>query len=283
MTDSPTTREAELIDHAAAPQTQTALAADLRALGIQPGETLLVHSSLSALGWVVGGEVAVVGALLDALGPDGTLVVPAQSGSNSDPAGWSSPPVPPEWWPVIRANMPPYHPASTPTRGMGRIPDTVRTWPGAVRSPHPQVSFAAVGAGAAALMARHDLDCRFGPRSPLPALETAGARVLLLGAGFDSCTCLHLAETRIPGAPTQEESCAVAGSDGRQQWVTYSDVVSDEGDFPELGAAFVAAGGVRTGPVGAATAQLFPLADVVAFGVDWLPKNRGGEWSGGAS
>jgi len=84
-------------------------------------------------------------------------------------------------------------------------------------------------------MATHELDCRFGERSPLAAIEAAGARVLLLGAGFESCTCLHLAETRIPGAPTEQQSCSVSTPDG-PAWVTYTDIVAEEDDFAELGA-----------------------------------------------
>jgi len=211
------------------------------------------------------------------LGPAGTLVVPAQSAGNSDPALWEHPPVPEEWWPVIRANMPPYDPATTPTRGMGRIADATRLWPGAVRSAHPQFSFAALGARAAELMARHDLDCRFGAHSPLAAVEAAGGRVLLLGVGFESCTCLHLAETRVPNAPTEESSCSAATGDGAA-WVTYTDVVADEEDFVELGAAFVASGAVTAGTVGRAAAQLFGVREAVAFGAAWMPEHRGPQW-----
>jgi aminoglycoside 3-N-acetyltransferase len=275
---SPESREADLVSRSGLPRTRSALAADLRALGVRPGEVLLVHSSLSALGWVVGAEVAAVGALLDALGPDGTLVVPAQSFGNSDPAGWSRPPVPESWWPVIRANTPPYDPAITPTRGLGRIPETVRRWPGAIRSAHPHASFAAIGPRAAELMATHELGCRFGERSPLAAIEAAGARVLLLGAGFESCTCLHLAETRIPGAPTEQQSCSVSTPDG-PAWVTYTDIVAEEDDFAALGADFAATGAVHTGRVGDAQARLFGVAEVVTFALGWLPAHRGGVWS----
>lgn len=79
------------------PVTEQSLAEDLRALGVGREMVVLVHSSLSALGWVCGGPVAVVRALLWALGADGTLVMPAHSGGLSDPSLWRSPPAPAAW------------------------------------------------------------------------------------------------------------------------------------------------------------------------------------------
>src|SRR5262249_32264089 len=138
------TREAELVAATDVPRTTDSLARDLRALGLGGGDVVVVHSSLTALGWVSGGAQAAVQALLDAVAPAGPIVVPAQSGGLSDPAEWRNPPVPEAWLDTVRDSMPAYDPARTPTRGMGAIPELLRTWPGAIRSAHPHVSFAAI-------------------------------------------------------------------------------------------------------------------------------------------
>ncbi|MFD8352862.1 aminoglycoside N(3)-acetyltransferase [Streptomyces coelicoflavus] len=248
--------------------TRGTLAAGLRELGVRTGDTLLAHTSLSSLGWVCGGPVAVVRALLDVLGPDGTLVVPTQTGDLSDPALWTSPPVPEAWWESIRAATPPYDPLTTPSRGVGVVPETVRTWPGARRSAHPQTSFAALGARAAEVVAGHATDCRLGERSPLAVLERLDARVLLLGAGYDACTAFHLAEYRIPGPMVE------VGRPGPVGWERVREVSITSERFDELGHDFERDRPVVRGRVGAADVRLFPLPDAVAYAERWLPLHR---------
>ncbi|MEU9403505.1 AAC(3) family N-acetyltransferase [Streptomyces sp. NPDC048242] len=248
--------------------TRETISARLRELGVEPGETLLVHSSLSSLGWVNGGPVAVVQGLLDALGPTGTLAVPAHSADLSDPALWRNPPVPEEWWERVRATMPVYDPRTTPTRGIGVIPETVRTWPGALRSAHPHTSFAALGPRAAEITEDHAPDCRLGERSPLARLEKLGARVLLLGAGYDSCTAFHLAEYRVP-APL-----VPVGRPGPEGWETVTEVSISSDRFDELGHDFERDRPVVRGRIGTAETRLFPLPDAVAYAQRWLPVHR---------
>ena len=81
-------REGQVVRKTETPATIESLQADFRLLGIKTGMVLLVHSSLSALGWVCGGPVAVIIALQEVLGETGTLVMPTHSTDLSDPSQW---------------------------------------------------------------------------------------------------------------------------------------------------------------------------------------------------
>ncbi|MFC4536699.1 aminoglycoside N(3)-acetyltransferase [Sphaerisporangium dianthi] len=256
------------------PHTVRSLSSDLRALGVGPGDVVLLHSSARSLGFVAGGSQAVVQALLDVVGPEGTLVVPAHTPDNCDPAGWRNPPVPEAWWPLIREQAPGFDPSRTPSRWMGVIAETVRTWPGALRSDHPQVSFAALGRHAADITGEHRLDDALGERSPLGAVYRLEGKVLLLGCGHDSNTSLHLAEWRQESPPRHAIGASVRRPDGTSRWITWTDVAEDEGDFERLGAAFEAHVGLSAALVGDAPARLMSQRALVDFAVTWLAANR---------
>ena len=257
------------------PHTLTSLTAQLRSLGLRPGTTVLVHSSVSAIGWVSGGAVAVVRALLDVLGPAGTLVVPTQSGGLSDPATWSRPPVPEAWWQQVRDSMPAYDATITPTRGMGAVVEVVRHLPGFARSEHPQLSFGAVGPAAASVVHPHPRSPGLGDGSPLSRLAESGALTLLLGVGWGSATCLHLGEARA-GVRAQVPASAPVLVDGRREWATWSDLDWDETDFPAVGTQLESTGAVLTGRVGSASARLVGVADAADAAERWFRLHPGG-------
>jgi aminoglycoside 3-N-acetyltransferase len=241
---------------------------------VRSGDVVLLHSSMRSVGSVVGGVQAVVQALLDAVGPDGTLVVPTHTSNNTDPAGWSNPPVPESWWPAIRAESPGFDPARTPSRWMGAIAEAVRTWPGALRSGHPHVSFAAVGAHAGEVTGSHPLDEGLGDRSPLGTVYRLDGKVLLLGCGHGSNTSLHLGEWRQESHPRGLVGGSIRQPDGTARWLTWTDMLEQEDDFEELGAAFDSFVGVSPGQVGGATARLMPQRALVDFATAWLSGNR---------
>ncbi|MBB1628073.1 aminoglycoside N(3)-acetyltransferase [Achromobacter sp. UMC71] len=214
--------EADLLARTPSPATRASLAVQLHAAGLQPGAALLVHTSLSALGWIAGGPVAVIQALLDVVGPDGLVAMPAHSSDLTDPALWQAPPVPTGWLDTLRREMPAYDAAITPTRRMGTVAELFRTWPGVRRSQHPTCSFAAIGPRAAGITAGHQLEDPFGDASPLAKLLAADADILLLGVGFDACTMLHLAELRAwPDRPRQPEASPII-EDGQRVWKRFT-------------------------------------------------------------
>ena len=269
-------REQDAIDAVNTPSTVDSIVADLQRLGVQPGSTMLVHSSLSSLGWVCGGASAVVDALLGAIGGDGTLVMPTQSTYLSDPSLWESPPVAKEWWPIIRESTPAFDPRTTATRQMGAIVETFRTYRGVVRSNHPLVSFAAVGPRAESLMRDHPLADGFGMKSPLGKMYEASAHVLLLGVGHASSTSLHLAEriayaddhtTQVNGAPMRVK--------GARRWVEFDEPLPVDIDFVVIGDAIRdSTDHVNVDSVAAATAQLMPQRELVDFAVKWMKARR---------
>nr|WP_305728900.1 AAC(3) family N-acetyltransferase [Paenibacillus sp. OV219] len=265
------------MNESAWPVTRTTLTHDLTALGVTKGMTLIVHSSLKSMNrFIVGGAGAVVLALEDAIGEEGTLVMPAHSGDLSDPAPWQYPPVPEAWWQLIRDEMPAFQPDLTPTRGMGAVVECFRKQEGTVRSYHPQVSFAARGPQAAYLTADHSLAYGLGEQSPLAKLYDCRASVLLFGVDHSNNTSLHLAEYRVSYATKQQvTNYAPILVDGRREWTAIAEINFNSDDFGLLGQAFEQETGcVKLGQVGDAVIRLVPVRELVDYSVKWMEENR---------
>ncbi len=261
------------------PVTRASLGADFRAIGLTEGATVIVHTSMSRLGWVAGGPQAVIDALLDTIGSRGTLVMPTHSGQLTDPAGWRAPPVPESWWETIREEMPAYDPARTPTRNMGAVAESFRTHPGVRRSAHPHVSFAALGPARDRIVGEHPLGSMFGERSPLARLHDLGAHVLLAGVGHGNNTAIHLGEYRadFPGKRTGMEGAPMCVDDERR-WVRFEEVLPDDGDFAALGEDFAReTGQERRGGLGWGEGRLMRVRAIVDYAEGWLAKHRSGQ------
>lgn len=266
--------ERDAIDRVDEPVTVPSLIADLRELGIEGGETLLVHSSLSALGWVAGGAPAVVDALMEAVTESGTLVMPTHTYQYTDPADWSNPPVPDEWIEIIHESIPPFRPGVTPAWSMGAIAECFRSYPGVVRSRHPELSFAAWGADAEAVVADHSFDYGLGEESPIARIYERDGKVLLLGVDHMVNTSIHLAEYRATFPREIVEHGAPVLEDGERVHVEYEDIVTSTDDFADLGADFEREIGAREGEVGAASATLIDQPKLVDFAVEWFEVHR---------
>lgn len=272
--DTSVQRSAAVIARTETPITAPMLESALSAAGVAQGSVIIVHSSLSRLGWVVGGAHTVVRVLLRQVGATGTVVMPSQSSDLSDPAGWVAPPVPAEWFQIIRDEMPAYDPLLTPTTGVGAVVECFRHVPGAVRSEHPADSFVAVGPLAEQILHPHPLSPSFGDTSPLARLYDADATVVLLGVGHGNNTSLHLAEARATGvAPVVRRGAPMLVA-GQRQWVEFDDIDYDSDDFAALGDAFAATGRETRTALGTGTIISCSQREIVDFGVEWLSANR---------
>lgn len=267
--------EHEAVKKSDQPATVDSLTGDLRALGVAPGALVLVHASLSSLGWVNGGAHAVALALTAAVTDEGTLVMPAYSSGNSEPSHWKNPAAPEAWWQTIRDTMPSFDKRVTPTRAMGKIAEVFRAMPDVRRSDHPSTSFCAWGRYARAIVSDHRLDSRLGEDSPLARVYDLDGQVLLLGVGHEHNTSLHLAEYRAewPGKQTIEQGAGVQFGRERQ-WVTYRDVSFQDDDFAKIGHAFEGEFDVAKGHVALGETRLMSQRKLVDFGVEWMNRTR---------
>lgn len=246
--------------------TRSRLAEDLRALGVTEGGVLMVHTRMSALGRVDGAEGTAVQALLDALGPGGTLMAYPSWRDHV----YDGPP-----WPAA------FDPATAPADpANGRIPERVRTWPGARRSAHPEGSVAAIGARAEWLTALQPDDDAYGSQSPFARLVEARGDVLMLGAPLDTVTLLHHAEALARPPGKRLRTFCVGGRsytdiDTEHGAYPYAELGLDDDEFATIARAALGAGIGLRGHVAAAECHLFPAAELTAFAVSWLDARFG--------
>lgn len=160
------------------PLTQTAIVEGLHRLGLQERDAVVVHVSLPALGLIAGGAGAVAAALLEAVGPRGTVMVPTPTFSAAITDRWYAQPFEPEETPADPE--------------VGPIPEVLRRMPQALRSHHPLMSVAAVGPLASELTREHPMN---EPMRPFQRLAELGGWVLLLGVDHTANMTIHVAES----------------------------------------------------------------------------------------
>lgn len=172
------------------------LVPQLRALGVQPGGVLLVHTALSRVGT---DPHSVIEALLGALGPQGTLVMPSMADNDDVP--------------FDRSTM--------PCRAVGIVADTFWRMPGVLRSDSPH-AFAAYGPLAQRITQPHPVDIPHGIDSPPGRVYELDGFVLLLGVGHDANTTLHVAEA-LAGVRYRQPKYATVLENGRPKRYEYGE------------------------------------------------------------
>ena len=236
------------------PLTRRGIAAALRRLGLKAGAVVMVHSSLSSMGYVQGGSAAVVDALLDVIGPEGTIVVPAFTFSHAakpDPV---------------------FDPVNDPSE-MGRISEEVRTRSGARRSNHLLHSVAALGTKAQEVTGSHGPSAWAGD-GPFWKLFQMDAYILMLGVPYLRCTFFHVVEQLVvaPYREWVERDARVRERDGTERPLPTLIFKPKPGfagnDFNKFGAILEDRGLSRVSGVGNAVATLFPAGATLEAGVE---------------
>lgn len=262
--------------------TRSRMVSDLSALGVSPGMTVLVHASMRALGWVVGGPEAVLQALLDVLGPRGTILMGT---------GWEDGPRCLEEWPeetrkAYLEECPAFHPLrARARRDFGALAECLRTWPGASRSDHPEASMAAVGRLAQRITSVHPPSYAFGQGSPLQRFVELDGKVLLLGADPECAALLRYAENVawVPGKRVVHYRMPVLRG-GQRVWEAFEDYDTRKGMITEAGEedcframalAYLLDHPEGKGRVGEAEAHLLDGRSLVAHAVRWMEQHLG--------
>ena len=152
---------------------KTQLTNNFRALGVETGDILLVHSSYKSFGGVDGGPQTVIDALLEVLGQDGTLIMPTFNFDFCKGADWD-----------VR---------ETPSQ-MGFMTNLVRQDARATRVFHPIYSFAVIGKHAEAFGELRDKSS-YGANSAFAKLRELDGKIMVVGLSYnDSMTFFHHVE-----------------------------------------------------------------------------------------
>jgi aminoglycoside N3'-acetyltransferase len=230
---------------------KTELVDQLRAIGVQPGGVLLVHTSFRAVRPVEGGPHGLIDALQEALGPDGTLTMPSWTG-DSDSV---------------------FDPVSTPADpDLGATANLFWQRPGVLRSDHC-FAFAASGPMAEAIVSGELPLPPHGPDSPVGHIHDLDGQILLLGVDHDANTTIHLAEL-MAGVPYRIPYHVTVLEDSQPIRIDYGENDHCCQRFKLANDWLDERGLQQTGAVGHAHAQLIRSRDVVKVVTEHLASDR---------
>lgn len=251
------------------PKSKKDLIKDFQKIGIENGTNLMVHASLSKIGWVIGGAQTVVSALIDSVGDDGTIVMPSATPYCLHPDNWDDIKIPKNWIPKVVEHLPVFDINTTPT-AMGTIPETFRNWPKTIRSNHPISSICARGKLAEEITENHNLEISEGENTPYEKVYELNFKILLLGVGFNRCTMLHFAESKSKNRRLTTSNYPVLRNNKRV-WIEAQDMGNDNSiHFPKIGELYLSKKGANKSKIGEADSLLFPTKKIVEFGTNYF-------------
>jgi aminoglycoside 3-N-acetyltransferase len=209
--------------------THQSLQRDCAAIGLRAGDIVMVHASLRAVGPILGAPDVLIDAILETIGPDGTMTMYVGCESPFDDLGRGI--YSPTEEQFILEHCPPFDPdTARASREFGALAEIFRTYPGVRCSRHVGARMAAIGRDADALLNPASLNDGHGIGSPLDRLYERGGKVLIIGSDLDEVTLLHYAEARAP-IPNKRMVRVKAPLivDGARTWVDYEELESSVG------------------------------------------------------
>ena len=237
------------------------LTAGFKKAGIENGDTVLIHSAMTPIGFVEGGAKTVAKALIDVVGAEGTVVAPAFCFAHEK-----------EENPII-------DPINDKSE-MGAISEAIRTSEGAKRSIAFRHSFSAVGKNAGLVtdvdpyLSVFDIDSSFGK------LLGLNAKVILLGVTWVNSTTHHFAEylLNVKDRHTIEKRARIRNADGSMSDAVLTDYqpkpnengeyYSFPHDFNRAGLMLEKAGKVKISSIGNAVTRVHYMRDLIHLFVD---------------
>lgn len=242
---------------------------DIVRLGIRQGDLLMVHASVRSVGAITGGVNVLIQAMQDVIGDEGTLTayVDFEPFYEEDEQ--------PADIPVFDKRI------AQAARDHGILHETLRTWPGARRSDHPDAGVVAIGPLAEWLTAEHPFQYGYGPGSPFERIVQRNGRILMIGAPLDTITMLHYAEhqANIPGKRIHRYRRLMPGPAG-PAWIEFEEFDTSEpvcdylplNCFERIAVDYLASGNGVQGRIGNASSFLFEAPALVRFAIDWLER-----------
>jgi len=268
MTTAAATTETEPASGAAIMRER--LVGDLERLGVRPGDHLGLGISFRSIGGVAGGPETLIDALLEAVGPDGTLMIPVFTQRFPKTVTASGR--------VERV----FDPARTPAY-TGIVSEALRRRPGALRSRHPVCSVGALGRLARQLTEGHDAHAP--AYLPYSSLADCGGKMLCIGIGDSLVAFRHQAQYLaglLDVVPLRRRS-RYRDEAGRIRTFVRRDDGGCVRRLPELVAELRDRGLVTDGKIGEADAVLVPAGESLRVMTELLQeapaRNLCGDWS----
>lgn len=232
-------------------------------LGLRRGMVVYVQSSLKPLGYVVGGAQTIIDALMEVIGFEGTLVMPAFTKGLCDPSALKPNTIPRDCFQEFRVNALPFQKKLTIPHNMGEVVSQFMRNEGVLRSNHPIYSFFAWGKYAKLIVEKHPLHFGLSKDSPLGKVVELNGYVLLMGMSYDKCTVFHQAQYNAKRCPLILHTYPIEKGH-RMEWIKMLDLDLNAIGYKAIGEQMENRRVVKQCTIGKASCRLFSAKEALS-------------------